>query len=216
MEYNSPMTSAPRLPRTFFARPTLTVARQLLGQRLVRMENNGERLSGLIVEAEAYIGSQDLGCHAKAGRTARNAVMWGPPGHAYVYFTYGMHWMLNMVTETDGFPAAVLIRGLIPIDGITVMRKRRGRMPLADGPAKLCQAMAIDRSLDGHDLCVPQAQVFIEARPQVHDSLVTTSPRVGLNTVPEPWKTKPWRFLVDQQHHQKLIKEESVDEIVGR
>jgi DNA-3-methyladenine glycosylase len=216
MDYNSSMTPAPRLPRTFFARSTLTVARQLLGQRLVRMESNGERLSGLIVETEAYIGSQDLGCHAKAGRTARNAAMWGPPGHAYVYFTYGMHWMLNMVTEADGFPAAVLIRGLLPIEGMAVMRERRGRLPLVDGPAKLCQALAIDRSLDGHDLCIPQAQVFIEARPQVHDPFVTTSPRVGLNTVPEPWKGKPWRFLVSRQHHQNLVKEESVDEITGR
>jgi DNA-3-methyladenine glycosylase len=216
MDYNSPMTSTPRLPRAFFARPTLTVARQLLGQRLVRLESNGERVSGLIVEAEAYISSQDLGCHAKAGRTARNAAMWGPPGHAYVYFTYGMHWMLNMVTEADGFPAAVLIRGLFPIEGIAAMRNRRGRLPLADGPAKLCQALGIDRSLDGHDLCVPHAQVFIEAQPQVHDPFVTTSPRVGLNTVPEPWKSKPWRFLVRRQHQQKLFKEESVDEIVGR
>ncbi|HEY71245.1 MAG TPA: DNA-3-methyladenine glycosylase [Anaerolineae bacterium] len=210
------MTSAPRLPRDFFAHPTLAVARQLLGQRLVRLEGDGERLSGLIVETEAYIGSQDLGCHAKAGRTARNAAMWGPPGHAYVYFTYGMHWMLNMVTEANGFPAAVLIRSLIPIEGAALMRRRRGRLPLADGPAKLCQALAIDRGLDGHDLCVPQAQVFVEARPQVQDPFVTTSPRVGLNTVPEPWKSKPWRFLVSRQHHQKLSKEERVDEIAGR
>jgi DNA-3-methyladenine glycosylase len=216
MDYNSHMTYAPRLPRDFFARPTLTVARQLLGQCLVRLESNGERLSGLIIEAEAYIGSQDLGCHAKAGRTARNAAMWGPPGHAYVYFTYGMHWMLNVVTEADGFPAAVLIRGLLPIEGEAVMRERRGRVPLADGPAKLCQALAIDRDLDGHDLCAPQTLLFIEAQPQVQDSFVTTSPRVGLNTVPEPWKSKPWRFLVSRRHHQELIKKESFDEIAGR
>jgi DNA-3-methyladenine glycosylase len=216
MDYNSRMASTLRLPRNFFARPTLTVARQLLGQRLVRLEPNGERLTGLIVEAEAYIGSQDLGCHAKAGRTERNAAMWGPPGHAYVYFTYGMHWMLNAVTEADGFPAAVLIRGLFPTEGLATMRQRRSRRPLADGPAKLCQALDIDRNLNGHDLCGPQARLFIEERPQVPNAFVTSSPRVGLNTVPEPWKSKPWRFLVQHQHHEKLGNEESVDEIIGR
>jgi DNA-3-methyladenine glycosylase len=212
LDYNFNMASTLQLPRSFFARPTLTVARQLLGQRLVRLEPDGMRLSGLIIEAEAYIGSQDLGCHAKAGRTARNAAMWGPSGHAYVYFTYGMHWMLNAVTEADGFPAAVLIRGLLPTEGLAAMRRRRGRLPLADGPAKLCQALDIDRSLDGDDLCGPQAQLFIEQRPQIPDSFVTTSPRVGLNTVPEPWKSKPWRFLVERTHHEKLGEEENVDD----
>ena len=104
------------LPHEFFARPTLTVARALLGMRLVRLLD-GQRLSGVILEAEAYIGETDLGCHAKAGRTRRNAVMYGPPGHAYVYFTYGMHWMLNAVTEPEGFPAAVLLRAMQPQEG---------------------------------------------------------------------------------------------------
>ena len=113
------------MARPFFARSTLVVARELLGRRLVHLDSGGERLSGLIVEAEAYVGSEDLGCHAKAGRTARNASMWGPPGHAYVYFTYGMHWMLNMDTEKDGCPAAVLIRGLLPLEGLETMRRRR-------------------------------------------------------------------------------------------
>ena len=92
-----------RLPRSFFSRPTLEVARAILGQRLVRLEG-GMRLAGYITEAEAYIGETDLGCHAEAGRTPRTAVMFGLPGHAYVYFTYGMHWMLNFVTEAEGFP----------------------------------------------------------------------------------------------------------------
>ena len=117
-----------RLPRSFFSRPTLEVARAILGKRLVRLEG-GQRLAGTITEAEAYIGETDLGCHAKAGRTPRTAVMFGPPGHAYVYFTYGMHWMLNFVTEAEGFPAAVLIRALQPIEGLEIMSSRRARPP---------------------------------------------------------------------------------------
>lgn len=216
MDYNSTMPTESRLARPFFARPTLVVARELLGRRLVRLESRGERLSGLIVEAEAYVGSQDLGCHAKSGRTARNASMWGPPGHAYVYFTYGMHWMLNVVTEENGFPAAVLIRGLLPLEGLATMRRRRAGKPLADGPAKLCQALAIDRSLDGHDLCAPDASLFIESGQEILDHLVTTTPRVGLNTVPEPWKSNPWRFLVKRQFYDVLAKEESIHEAAGR
>ncbi len=194
-----PMPPASRLKRAFFERPTLTVARELLGQRLVRLERGGRRLSGRIVEAEAYIGPEDLGCHARAGRTPRNEIMWGRPGHAYVYFTYGMHWMLNLVTEAEGFPAAVLIRGIVPEEGLSLMRRRRGRVPaqaLTDGPAKLCQALAIDHRFNGHDVCSPEARLFVEACHPVPASLVTRSPRVGLNTVPEPWQSIPWRFQV--------------------
>src|SRR5688572_13882499 len=105
------------LPAAFYARPTLTVARELLGARLVRILD-GVRLEGLISETEAYVGETDLGCHAKAGRTRRTQVMYGPPGRAYVYFTYGHHWMLNAVTEAEGFPAAVLIRAIQPLQGV--------------------------------------------------------------------------------------------------
>jgi DNA-3-methyladenine glycosylase len=185
-----------RLPRAFFARPTLQVARDLLGQRLVRLER-GRRLSGRIVEAEAYIGAEDLACHARAGRTARNEVMWGAPGRAYVYFTYGMHWCLNLVTEGEGRPAAVLLRGLWPEEGLAGMRRRRGGAPLhrlTDGPAKLCQALAIDRRFNGHDVCGAGARLFIERGPRPPRHQVTVGPRVGLNNVPEPWKGKPWRF----------------------
>jgi DNA-3-methyladenine glycosylase len=191
-----------RLPRSFFDRPTLTVARELLGQRLVRLERGDRRVSGRILEAEAYIGPEDLGCHARAGRTARNETMWGAPGHAYVYFTYGMHWMLNAVTEADGYPAAVLIRAILPEEGLDVIRRRRRGRPapeLADGPAKLCQALDIDRRLDGHDLCSADARLFLEAFPRIHDDLVTQGPRVGLYTVPEPWQSAPWRFRLRTQ-----------------
>jgi DNA-3-methyladenine glycosylase len=185
-------------PRSFFAQPTLQVARQLLGMRLVRLEGN-DRLSGYITEVEAYRGEQDLGCHAKAGRTPRTAVMYGPPGHAYVYFTYGMHWMLNFVTEAEGFPAAVLLRGLQPMEGFEQIASRREPQPPAlwtDGPAKICQALNIDKRLNGADLCAPQAALFIETGLQIPDSSVTNSPRVGLYSVPEPWKSIPWRFRV--------------------
>src|SRR5580765_543922 len=129
------------LPRSFYNHPTLTVARELIGARLVRILD-GQKLVGLITETEAYISQKDLACHAKAGLTARTAVMFGEPGHAYVYFTYGNHWMLNVVTEREGFPAAVLIRAIQPIEGVDVMSARRlGRDTL--GPGKLTQALGI-------------------------------------------------------------------------
>jgi DNA-3-methyladenine glycosylase len=188
-----------RLTRRFFQRPTLIVARDLLGARLVRIERGGSRTSGLIVEAEAYVGSDDLGCHARAGRTLRNASMWGPAGHAYVYFTYGMHWCLNVVTEAEGFPAAVLLRALVPVEGRESMRRRRGPAGdrnLAGGPARLCQALGIDRRFDGRDLCRPEANLFLEVGLHLPELDVSQSPRVGLNKVPEPWRSLPWRFLV--------------------
>lgn len=188
-----------RLTRRFFQRPTLMVARDLLGARLVRVERDGSRTSGLIVEAEAYVGSDDLGCHARAGRTARNASMWGPAGHAYVYFTYGMHWCLNVVAEADGFPAAVLLRALVPVEGWEAMRRRRGpagERDLTGGPARLCQALGIDRRFDGHDLCGPEAILFVETGVSIPELDVSKGPRVGLNKVPEPWRSLPWRFLV--------------------
>jgi len=188
-----------RLPREFFARPTLEVARAVLGMRLVRIEGQ-TRLAGLITESEAYIGESDLGCHAKAGRTPRTAVMYGPPGHAYVYFTYGMHWLLNFVTEREGFPAAVLVRAIWPTEGLQLIANRRRGQPPArwcDGPAKVCQALAIDRTLNGHDLCSPQSVLFLENGLPIPDSCVTIAPRVGLYSVPEPWKSVPWRFRVE-------------------
>jgi len=186
------MPSSPCLPHEFYARPTLTVARALLGMRLVRLLE-GVRLAGLIIETEAYVGQADLGCHARSGQTRRNAVMFGPPGFAYVYFTYGMHWMLNAVTEPAGFPAAVLIRAIRPVQGLDIISARRqGRDTL--GPAKLTQALGIDRALNGADLCSPASGLWIEAGTPVADGLILTGPRIGLDTVPEPWKSMPWRF----------------------
>jgi DNA-3-methyladenine glycosylase len=229
-----------RLPRTFYRRPTLVVARELIGQRLV-MIDRGRRLSGWIIEAEAYIGQEDLACHARAGRTNRNRAMWGEPGHAYVYFTYGMHWCMNVVTESTGRPAAVLLRALAPTEGLATMRRRRAlRLPrrsarpsrpggapgfaartggsglsarstegLADGPAKLCQALGVDRRLNGHDLCAAQARLFIERGPATARRAVVRGPRVGLDNVPEPWKSKPWRFRLAPEQVPLLLEKES-------
>lgn len=180
------------LPRSFYAQPTLAVARQLLGARLVRMLD-GRRLAGLITETEAYVGEEDLGCHAKSGKTKRNAVMYGPPGRAYVYFTYGMHWCLNAVTEQEGFPAAVLIRAIQPVEGVEVIAARRqGRDTL--GPAKLTQALGISGAQNGLDLCDPASGLWIEAGEPLLEQNVIQGPRVGLDNVPEPWKSMPWRF----------------------
>jgi DNA-3-methyladenine glycosylase len=186
-----------RLRRSFYERPTLTVARDLLGQRLVRIEEDGSRISGLISEAEAYIGTDDDGCHAKSGLTRRNQSMWGPAGTCYIYFTYGIHWMLNLVTEQEGFPAAVLIRAVIPQEGIEIIRKRRAGQPpqrWTDGPAKLCQAFNIHGEHDHLDSCLPESMIFVEQGDPVPDMSVTVGPRVGLNSVAEPWKSMPWRF----------------------
>jgi len=194
------MPESERLARSFFSRSTLKVARELLGMRLVRQEE-GMRLGGVIREVEAYRGEEDQGCHARAGLTPRTRVMYGPAGHAYVYFTYGMHWMLNFVTEAEGFPAAVLIRAIVPVEGLDTIAARRDGQPFAhwaDGPAKLCQALGIDGLHNGLDLCAPHAEIFIEKDEPVPDAAVTTGPRVGLNNVPEPWKSMPWRFILSQ------------------
>ncbi len=190
------------LRRDFYHRSALDVARDLLGCRLVRIQD-GQRLSGLILETEAYQGEEDLGCHAAAGKTPRTAVMYGPPGYAYVYFTYGMHWLLNAVTDGEGVPAAVLIRAVAPLEGESLMTKNRPYLAhkkgWTDGPAKLTQALGVDGDFNQRDLCDPAGALFIEAGDGVPDSAVLRRPRVGLNSVPEPWKSIPWRFLVEKE-----------------
>jgi DNA-3-methyladenine glycosylase len=184
------------LPSDFYNRSTLTVARELLGARLVRIFA-GERLSGIITETEAYIDETDLGCHARAGRTPRTQVMYGPPGRAYVYFTYGMHWLLNAVTEREGFPAAVLIRAIEVEEGLRVVESRRGKAKRAawtNGPAKLTLAFGIDFQHNNLDLTTTASGLWIEPGAVISDSNVTIGPRVGLYNVPEPWKSIPWRF----------------------
>ena len=189
-----------RLERDFFRRDTVEVARDLLGRRLVRVVD-GERLSGRIVETEAYVGQGDEACHASAGRTKRNASMFGPPGHAYVYFIYGMYYCLNFVTETAGFPAAVLIRALEPLEGVETMRENRdGRAELTSGPGRLCQALAIDKGLDGADLCADDALLFVEEGVAIPDEQVERGPRIGVRG-DEKALTIPWRFYVQDNDH---------------
>ncbi|MCS7222797.1 MAG: DNA-3-methyladenine glycosylase [Anaerolineae bacterium] len=194
------------LPLEFYARDTLIVARELLGQRLVRMIE-GVRLSGHIVEVEAYQGEDDLASHAARGKTLRNAVMFGPPGHAYVYFTYGMHYCLNVVTEPEGTPAAVLIRAIAPIEGLEMMRQNRPGQPdeeLTNGPAKLCQALRIDRTCNGVPL-TEASGLFIERDQMPAIEQIATSPRIGVRG-DERALTIPWRFFI-RDHPYVSLKE---------
>ena len=186
---------SPRIRRSFFDRPTLEVACDLLGKRLVKLEPAG-RLSGIINEVEAYIGAEDLACHARFGKTNRNRVMWGPPGFAYIYFTYGMHWLLNFVTERDHFAAAVLLRSLVAEEGVeTMLQRRKGRHKnLTNGPAKVCQAFGLTGKDNALDLCSPRSTLFVENGIKVGPETIKATPRIGIDSVPEPWKSIPWRF----------------------
>jgi len=190
-----------RLPRRFYGQRTTDVARKLLGRRLARVVD-GVRLSGVIVETEAYAGLDDKASHASRGRTPRTAIMYGPPGHAYIYCIYGMYHCLNFVTERDGYPAAVLVRAVEPVEGLDQMRGNRAsparRTPLKDrdlarGPGRLCMAMEIDRTLNGADL--RDDAIFVEAGPGGPSSQIVARPRVGVDYA-EGCRDWPWRFYV--------------------
>jgi DNA-3-methyladenine glycosylase len=168
------------LTRAYFNRPTLTVARSLVGKYVVR-EIDGHILAGKILEVEAYVGPQDKACHASKGRTQRTEVLFGPPGVAYVYLIYGMYHCLNVVTEREEFPSAVLIRA-IEIDG-----------ELIDGPGRLCRALEIDRRLNRVDLTTGESLWFEDRGVLVKRGDVGTHPRVGVDYAGE-WAKKPWRF----------------------
>lgn len=183
-----------RLSRAFYERPTVEVARQLLGKYLVRIDAAGVR-AGMILETEAYVGPDDKASHASRGRTPRTALMFGPAGFAYVYLIYGMHHCLNIVTERENYPAAVLIRAVEPSEGLELMQKQRPTLDvrrLTNGPGKLCQAFGIDRRLNGLDMC--GEALFIEARGTNLVDIVVTA-RVGVDYA-GPWKDKPWRFYI--------------------
>ena len=196
--YNTTMSLSRLLTPQWYEQDAVLAACALLGKRLVR-QVDGLRISGWIVEAEAYRGEEDQACHARVGCTPRTQVMYGPPGHAYVYFTYGMHWMLNAVCMPEGYPAAVLIRAIRPVEGVDFIAARRKERPQAqwtDGPAKLTLALAIDRALNGIDLTDPASGLWIEDGAPVPEAQVIAGPRVGLGATPEPWLSKPWRFRV--------------------
>ncbi len=179
------------VPRTFYARDPQAVAPELLGKILVH-----GNVRGRIVEVEAYDGADDAASHAYRGETPRNAVMFGEPGRLYVYFTYGMHYCCNVVCRPKGNAAAVLIRALAPISGIEEMRERRGARrdhDLASGPAKLCQALAIDRSLDGVDLCRAGGEMKLLDDDFELSGRIFQGPRIGIREGTE----LPWRWWVE-------------------
>ncbi len=183
----------PRLPRSFFARPTLQVAPDLLGKCLVRRLGDA-RLVGRIVEVEAYLGHPDAASHASRKNPQRAKIMFGPPGHAYVYMIYGMYHCLNLVAEPDGVAGAVLVRGVEPLEGLDTMRGNRGKaMPdrnLTSGPGKLCQAFGIDMRLNGANL--RGRTLWVEDRGH-GPARICTGPRIGVDYAGE-WARKPWRF----------------------
>ena len=182
-----------KLPRSFYNRPTLDVARDLIGKVLVH-NRRGVRTSGVIVEVEAYIGESDPACHAAPGPTARNAPLYGRPGFAYVYLNYGIHPLVNAVTEERGSPAAVLIRALEPIDGVAAMRRRRGRhVPVPDlcrGPGNLTRAMGITLAQNREDLC--GRRLYIEDRGLEIAPEIAWGPRIGIRVGTE----REWRAFV--------------------
>lgn len=192
------------LPRTFYNRPTLDVARDLIGKVLVH-NRRGVRTSGVIVEVEAYIGESDPACHAAPGPTARNAPLYGPPGFAYVYLNYGIHPLVNAVTEAKGSPAAVLIRALEPLEGVDVMRRRRSRRmkgrrtrtkaalslhDLCRGPGNLTMAMGITLAQNRDDLCGERLYIEDRGLPPAHE--IEWGPRIGIRVGTE----RAWRAFI--------------------
>lgn len=184
------------LPRDRLAAPAATVARRLLGALLVRAEADGGETLVRIVETEAYRQS-DPASHSFRGRTARTAAMFGPPGRAYVYFTYGMHHCLNVVCEPDGVGAAVLLRAAVPLVGIAHVRRRRGSRPdreLLSGPGRLTSALGVDRSADRVDLLAADSPLRLETDGWVPAAAtVLSGPRVGVRAAADV----PWRFWLD-------------------
>jgi DNA-3-methyladenine glycosylase len=207
--------------RDLLAADSLDAARSLIGARLVRGSGPEMRV-GRIVEVEAYIGRDDLASHAHSGQTQRNAVMFGLPGRAYVYLTYGMHHCLNVVTESNGRPAALLVRAVRPTAGTDRMRRARlgwlesrfnrdadERLPaartrvwalheefLASGPGLVTQSFSVTRADNGVDLCDATSDLRLEIDDEDEPLPIVTGPRIGMGTVPEPWFSRPWRFYV--------------------
>ncbi len=192
-----------KLPRSFYTRPdTVQIARELLGKLIVVPDENGERVSGMIVETEAYLGTEDRAAHSYGGRrTARNEVSYGIGGHAYVFFIYGMYYQLNVVSSSVDSPHVVLIRAVELVDGIEVMRSRRNRYKLIDltsGPGKLCIAMDIDRSLNGEDL--RGDRIWIEKYRSFKDDDIAVGKRIGIEYAGDDAHL-PLRFWIRNNEH---------------
>lgn len=167
-----------RLDRAFFRRDVLEVAPELLGKLLVMLDGEGNKSAYTITETEAYRGGDDRACHASKGRTKRTEVMFGDGGHIYMYLVYGMHWMINVVTSVKDIPQAVLIRGLHE----------------ASGPGRLTRLIGVDKSYNGEDLVKP-GRIWIEETGIIPSH--TAGPRVGIDYAGEPWKSMPWRFVLN-------------------
>lgn len=200
-----------KLPRKFYNRPTINVAVELIGCHLL-CNTDGVRTGGIIVEAEAYIGENDPACHAFRGRTKRNEIMYGPPGYLYVYFTYGNHFMLNVVTENQGYPSAVLLRAIEPRYNIEAMARRRGISDLkniSSGPAKLARALGVTTGENGTDLC--RSNLYIKG-PSGGKDEIWVSPRIGIGRM---GGDRLWRFFVKNHPHisstPRSIREESFE-----
>ena len=194
-----------KLDRSFYDRPTLKVAIDLIGKVLVR-RLNGRNLAGKIVETEAYIGPADLASHASRGKTPRTAVMFGPPGVSYVYMIYGVYFCLNAVTEAEGCPTAVLIRALEPLENIRTMRTLRHNplrdTSIASGPGKLCMALSIDKKLNAVDLAA--GKLWIEDR-NLEVGAIDAGPRIGVDYA-GAFKDKPWRFYERGNPHVSRVR----------
>lgn len=188
------MDGAP-LPRNFFDAPVETVAPRLLGSVLVHTTDEGT-VAARLTEVEAYAGPRDPASHAYRGQTDRNAVMFGPPGHAYVYFTYGMHYCVNLVCGPPGMASGILLRAgeIIAGEDLAVARRPRSSLrDLARGPARLCNALAIARPENGLDVCDPDGPLRVLPGDPVDPAAVRNGPRVGVSTA----KDTPWRFWID-------------------
>jgi len=185
------------LSKEFYARETVRVAKNLLGKQLVRVKGR-VRMIGRIVEVEAYRGSDDPASHAFHGLTLRNAPMFGEPGRAYIYFTYGNHYCLNITTHERGTPGAVLVRAIEPLEGISVMRRLRPNVPelaLTNGPGKLTKALGIDKSLNEVDMTKP-GPLFVMNAEEAHFK-IGQSTRIGIRV----GKDRLWRFYVSGSRH---------------
>ncbi|HET6418734.1 MAG TPA: DNA-3-methyladenine glycosylase [Geobacteraceae bacterium] len=178
------MNEMQKLPRSFYDRETITVAKELLGKFLVHVDEDAERI-GRIVEVEAYLGPHDLAAHSAKGLTNRTKIMFGPPGHAYVYMIYGMYYCMNVVTEREGHASAVLLRAVEPVAGV------EGR---TCGPGLLCKAMGIGKSLNGHDL--ESDDFYIAARSERKCFAIVERPRVGVDYAGD-WADKPLRYYIE-------------------
>jgi DNA-3-methyladenine glycosylase len=190
--------------REFYRQDATTVARALLGTILVRRVTGGI-IRGRIVETEAYRRQDDAASHGSAGKTPRNLPMWEAPGHAYVYFTYGMYWLLNVVCEPVEHPAAVLIRALEPVAGLDLIAANRAGRPFktwTSGPGRLTMALQIDGAFNRTDLTGDSGDLWIVAGDPVPDETVRTGPRIGLGQrVAEPWLSMPWRWWIADNPH---------------